>query len=114
MPRWLLIAAVAACAASIGGSANATAAAARDVDVSNAPDAQAEVSIAADPSAPQVLVAGSMSLGGFSTLRAYTSTDGGATWASKPGPVPPPQPDCAADDRPAGDPVLGVDLHGRE
>jgi hypothetical protein len=44
-------------------------------------------------------------------LRAYTSTDGGNTWSSDPGPAP--DATCPAPPQ-ASDPVLAIDLRGRE
>ncbi len=50
-----------------------------EVDVSNLPDAQSETAIAIDPSNSRILLAGSNSFA-EGTMRAYGSTDGGATW----------------------------------
>jgi hypothetical protein len=59
-------------------------------NVSRAPGDQAEVSIAADPNDPAVLVAASNDFGGQGIAqRVYASTDGGATWSSERRPPPP-------------------------
>ncbi len=80
-----------------------------DVNVSRAPGAQSEPTIAVDPSNPQLLVGGSNSrLEG--TMRVYGSTDGGRTWASDTL-YPKPrgrQKTCASD------PGVAIDLTGRQ
>ena len=78
------------------------------VNVSNAPQRQREVSIAVDPSNPAVLVAGSNSRPG--STRAYASTDGGATWTSTSAPALPP----GSSDACGTDPAVGIDLRGRQ
>jgi hypothetical protein len=86
-----------------------TAAAPRNVDVSNARGPQSEVSIAVDPTNPRVLVAGSNSYG-EATTRAYGSTDRGATWSSTPAPPRPSAPGVPG----AVDPSVAIDGHGRQ
>ena len=81
-----------------------------EVNVSRAPGSQSEVSIAVDPSDPRVLAAGSNSVPG-PTMRAYGSTDGGATWVSS---SDPPLPSRAASACAAGDPALAIDRSGRQ
>ena len=83
----------------------------REVNVSQAPRPQSEVSAAIDPRNPDVLIAGSNSWA-EGTMRAYTSTDGGATWRSE---QAPPQPAAAAAAiYPPADPALAIDLRGRQ
>ena len=55
-----------------------------NVDVSWAPATQAEVSIAADPRHPNVLLAGSNDYA-LPTTRVYSSSDGRQRWTSQPG-----------------------------
>jgi hypothetical protein len=80
-----------------------------NVDVSNLRGPQAETSITIDPSDDQILLAGSNSLT-EGTMRAYGSTDGGATWQTTTVfPKPKRQSDsCAAD------PGVAVDRTGRQ
>ena len=85
------------------------AAPAPNVDVSNLPGPQAEAAIAIDPLHDQTLLAGSNSLS-EGTMRAYGSTDGGATWKTTTV-FPPPktsEASCAAD------PGVGIDRSGRQ
>jgi hypothetical protein len=75
------------------------------VAVSRAPGVQAEVAVAADPSNPDVLVAGS---GTFEPgMRVYSTMDGGATWASDS--LPRPGALCGY-----GDPAVAVGEEGRQ
>jgi len=85
------------------------AAPAPNVDVSNLPGPQAEAAITVDPVHDQTLLAGSNSLS-EGTLRAYGSTDGGATWQATTVFPPPKQSgqSCAAD------PGVGIDRNGRQ
>jgi hypothetical protein len=89
-----------------------------EVNVSHVRGAQAEVAVAADPAQPGVLLAASNSidLRSFASLgnlmRTYASADGGATWASGPGPIPTPyggKKRCNA-----GDPAPAIDASGRQ
>jgi len=78
------------------------------VDVSNASGPQSETSVAVDPSNPRILLAGSNNIG-TSTMRAYSSVDGGRTWTSRDDPPPP--------SRYRGyssDPAVGIDDRGRQ
>lgn len=80
-----------------------------NVNVSRLPGAQTEPTIAVHPGDGRVLLAGSNSLG-EGTMRAYTSTDGGASWqttATYPKPRSP-RAVCAAD------PAVAVDPRGRQ
>jgi hypothetical protein len=77
------------------------------VDVSQAPGTQSETTIAIDPTNDQILLAGSNDHRARTT-RAYSSTDGGATWASRPNP-PLPRGFVFS-----GDPVVGIDRSGRQ
>ncbi len=80
-----------------------------NVAVSRLPGPQAEPAIAVDPSNPQILVAGSNSFG-EGTVRAYGSTDGGATWtATTASPIPESNGASCA-----GDPGVAIDLEGRQ
>jgi len=80
-----------------------------NVDVSNLPGAQSEAAIAIDPTNDQTLLAGSNSLA-EGTMRAYGSTDGGATWQTTAVfPRPARQSEsCAAD------PGVAIDRTGRQ
>lgn len=81
-----------------------------NVNVSRAPGPQSEVSIAIDPRRHDVLVAGSNSAA-ERTMRAYGSTDGGATWTSAAAPpLPPDSPSGSA----SADPIVGIDREGRQ
>jgi hypothetical protein len=60
-----------------------------NVDVSNEEGPQSETSIAIDPSAPSRIVAGSNEISRL-PMRAYFSSDGGATWGGVDLPLPPP------------------------
>jgi hypothetical protein len=79
------------------------------VNVSRAPLPQAEVRVVADPNDPQLLLAGSNSEG-EGAMRAYSSTDGGASWDSTPVPLPEP-PETAPC---FSDPAPAIDRRGRE
>lgn len=81
-----------------------------NVNVSKTRGPQSEVSVAIDPRDHDVLVAGSNSAA-ERTMRAYGSTDGGATWTSSPAPpLPPDSPRGTA----SADPVVGIDRDGRQ
>jgi hypothetical protein len=87
--------------AAVGRSAAPT----DQVNVSNAARPQAEVAVAVDPRDPNVLLGGS---GSFERAdRVYSSTDGGATWSSRPLPVA--RGLCAF-----GDPAVTIDAAGRQ
>ena len=80
-----------------------------EVDVSNDPGVQSQVSIAIDPTDDRVLVAGSGNWG--RKTRAYSSTDGGSTWtASADPPLPAGVPQTCA----FGDSTVGIDRLGRQ
>ena len=80
-----------------------------NVDVSNLPGAQSETAITIDPTNDQTLLAGSNSLA-EGTMRAYGSTDGGATWRAT---TVVPKPEKPADAC-AADPGVGIDNEGRQ
>jgi hypothetical protein len=67
------------------------------VDVSSAPGPQSEVAMAADPTRPSVIIAGSNDIDS-KTMRAYDSSDGGHTWRSGHLPLPGSNGICAASD----------------
>jgi hypothetical protein len=73
-----------------------------ETNVSRARGVQSEVSVAVSPVDPKVLVAGSNNYPGKS-MRAYSSTDGGATWTST---DDPPVPHAEAGGCAAGDPAV--------
>jgi hypothetical protein len=98
---------VLALAFSTGAVSAATPADGVQVDVSNARGTQSETAIAIDPANDQVLLAGSNDHRARST-RVYGSTDGGATWSSRPGPPWPRGFDFS------GDPVAAIDRTGRQ
>jgi hypothetical protein len=78
-----------------------------DADVSNARDAQSEVSVAASLDG-RTLLAGSNEGYGYST-RAYGSVDGGRSWVSRLDPeLPHPETGCAFD------PAVAIDAGGRQ
>ena len=83
---------------------------AREANVSHAAGRQREATIAVHPTNGRILVAGSNSRPGR-TMRAYSSTDGGATWTSEPAP---PLPPGSAADSCAADPALGIARSGRQ
>jgi hypothetical protein len=84
-------------------------ASAPNVDVSNLPGPQAEAAITIDPVHDRTMLAGSNSLS-EGTMRAYGSTDGGASWQTTTVFPPPKQSgqSCAAD------PGVGIDRNGRQ
>ena len=87
----------------------AAGAAGPEVDVSRLPGPQSETAIAIDPANARVLLTGSNSFS-EGTMRAYGSTDGGATW--QPTTVfPAPK---TTKDRCAADPGVAIDTHGRQ
>jgi hypothetical protein len=80
-----------------------------EVDVSNDPRVQSQVSIAVDPRNDRVLLAGSGNWG--RKTRVYSSTDGGSTWrASDDPPLPAGVPQTCA----FGDSTVGIDRLGRQ
>lgn len=78
-----------------------------NVDVSQVRSPQTEVSIAADPRDPRVLLAG-VNDDTEQRFRAYTTTDGGSTWHGSLGPS---MADILCS---RGDPAVGIDARGRE
>lgn len=80
-----------------------------EVDVSNLPGPQSEAAIAIDPSNGQILLAGSNSFS-EGTMRAYGSTDGGATWQATTVYPAPASTKAAC----AADPGVTVDARGRQ
>ena len=78
-----------------------------DTNVSRAPGPQSEAAIAVDPRNGRTLVAGSNDIRG-DRMRVFGSTDGGATWDSRPL-VRGGTPICAA-----SDPSVAVDARGRQ
>jgi hypothetical protein len=90
--------------AGCGSGSGRGAPAAGEVDVSDEPGAQAEVSIAADPGRPNVLVAAS---NGDFVAQLYNSSDSGRSWSRGPAPHPPGL--CNF-----GDPSLAIDRTGRQ
>jgi hypothetical protein len=103
------------------GAASRPAGEGLEVNVSNAPGAQAETMLAVDPSDPKILVGGSNDIltdqvtgteAGFGGMRAYSSTDGGRTWQQT---VALPLPGgINRGDGCTSDPALTVDLQGRQ
>jgi len=87
----------------------AAAAAAPNVDVSNVPGAQSETAIAIDPTNDRTLLAGSNSFS-EGTMRAYGSTDGGATWQTTTVFPPPARSGATC----AADPGVAIDRRGRQ
>jgi hypothetical protein len=77
------------------------------IDVSNHPWPQEEVSITADPTNAQVLLAASNSFLEHS-IRVYGSTNGGRSWSSDLLPLPPAAQSSAAD------PWVAIDAEGRQ
>jgi hypothetical protein len=61
-----------------------------NIDVSNEEGPQSETSIAVNPSNPSTIVAGSNEIARL-PMRAYFSSDGGATWGGVDLPLPPPK-----------------------
>jgi hypothetical protein len=80
-----------------------------NVDVSNLPGPQSETAVTIDPTSDQILLAGSNSLA-EGTMRAYGSTDGGATWETTPV-FPRPK---GTREACAADPGVGIDRNGRQ
>jgi hypothetical protein len=78
------------------------------IDVSNTPGSQGEVSVAASPADPQTLIAASNDIGAPG-VRVYTSTDGGTTWTSVTAPRPT-DPTYTFE----GDPSVGIGQSGRQ
>ncbi len=90
--RNLVLCALAVAAAMSVGVASAQPAAVNigpNIDVSNEPGAQFETTIAVNPTNPSQIVAASIDAQVLQ-VRAYFSSDGGATWGSSLPPVPPP------------------------
>jgi len=79
-----------------------------NIAVSRAPGPQNEPAIALDPSDPTILLAGSNSWS-ERTTRVYSSTDGGKSWSSSPGP-----PLARGIPGRAVDPLVGIDRSGRQ
>jgi hypothetical protein len=79
------------------------------VNVSRLPGAQSEATVAIDPTDARVLLAGSNSFA-EGTMRAYTSTDGGATWDATTVFPPAGSPDVTC----AANPGVGIDRAGRQ
>ena len=87
----------------------ASVAAGPELDISNDPGVQSQVSIAVDPTDERVLLAGSGNWG--LKTRAYSSADGGSSWTASPDPPLPagvPQ-TCAF-----GDSAVGINRLGRQ
>jgi hypothetical protein len=80
----------------------------REANISQAAGPQVEAAIAIDPADPDVLLAGSNS-SEEPSVRSYTSTDGGVTWRSEAGPLPP-----EGWEGGAGDPVVAIGPGGRQ
>ena len=81
-----------------------------EANVSRVPGRQREATITVHPTDGRVLLAGSNSRPGRA-MRAYSSTDAGATWTSE---EAPPLPAGAARDSCAADPAVGIDRAGRQ
>jgi len=96
-----VIAQVVAAVALVAGAPN--------VDVSNVPGAQSETAIAIDPTNDRTLLAGSNSFS-EGTMRAYGSTDGGATWQTTTVYPPPARSGATC----AADPGVAIDRRGRQ
>src|SRR5205814_5220318 len=80
----------------------------QNVDVSNECGPQSETFITINPSRPRVLAAGSNEI--FrDPMRAYASTDGGASWSGTDAPLPPP---IGNGIRFGSDPSLAFDTRG--
>ncbi len=98
------------CAIGLGlATSHLSAAPGANVNVSNLPGAQDEPTIAVDPADDQILLAGSNSFR-EGTIRLYSSTDGGATWASGVAYQAP----ASLDDSCAADPGAAIDRTGRQ
>jgi hypothetical protein len=80
-----------------------------EVDVSRLPGPQSEAAIAIDPSNGRILLAGSNSFS-EGTMRAYGSTDGGATWQTTTVYPAPASTKAAC----AADPGVAIDGRGRQ
>lgn len=99
----LAVAALSGC-----GGSDGRIAVSHEANISQAPGPQVEAAIAVDPSDPDVLLAGSNS-SEEPSVRSYTSTDGGVTWRSEVGPLPP-----EGWEGGAGDPVVAIGPGGRQ
>jgi ABC-type dipeptide/oligopeptide/nickel transport system permease subunit len=77
------------------------------VNISRAPGAQSQVSVAADPTHRGRFFAASNDTS-LRTIRVYGSTDGGRTWSSAAGPA------LGLDACARGEPTVAVDARGRE
>jgi hypothetical protein len=80
-----------------------------NVDVSNDPGVQSQVSVAVDPTDDRLLVAGSGNFG--RETRAYSSTDGGSSWTTS---ADPPLPAGVLQACAFGDSSVGIDRLGRQ
>jgi hypothetical protein len=80
-----------------------------NVNVSRLPGPQTEPAIAVDPRNPQVLLAGSNSVG-EGTMRIYTSSDGGGSWQTTTTHAAPEDPFASC----ASDPSVAIDSHGHQ
>jgi hypothetical protein len=93
----------------VAALASAAQARAPDIDVSNLPGAQSETTIAIDPANSRILLAGSNSFA-EGTMRAFSSSDGGASWQTTTVYPPPGRARGAC----AADPGVAIDRTGRE
>jgi hypothetical protein len=80
-----------------------------ELDISNDPGVQSQVSIAVDPTNERVLLAGSGNWG--LKTRAYSSADGGSSWTASPDP---PLPAGVSQTCAFGDSTVGIDRLGRQ
>lgn len=81
-----------------------------NLDISNEPGPQFETTIAINPNNPSQIVAGSIDDAVAGLVRAYFSSDGGATWGTTALPVPPPITNGVAEN--AFDPGVAWDTQG--
>ena len=103
--RSALVGAIALCAVPFAAGA----AAADNVNVSRLPEIQTGATIAIDPTDPDTLLAGSNSIE-EGTMRIYSSTDGGRTWATATAHPPPSRPLASC----SSDPGVAIDGQGRQ
>ena len=90
------------------GSKSHIVSAGAQVDMSNDLGWEAEVTIAADPNRPNVLLAAS-NAGDLAGLLVYTSDDGGKTWEYDAPPLPSAKDVCGG-----GDPAVAIGAHGEQ